>query len=174
MAVEDLLERDLAVELGVEGHEDRTQAPSSVGPEDAEPLAVAGGSPRRRRCRFGSASSFSVAPEPLAAWPRVASIVGIADLREARPKGRARVERRQALFGVVAVAMEVLDGKPLKQVSFVRVDHPLSGQDIGDPTRLVAGPGSKGENQHILVDQPVLQGEQPDEQVTVRGVAACP
>ena len=40
VVVEDLLERDLAVELGVERHEDRAQAPSSVRPQDAEPLAV--------------------------------------------------------------------------------------------------------------------------------------
>ena len=41
--VEDLLERHLAVELGVEGDEDRAQSAAGVGPEDAEPLAVGGG-----------------------------------------------------------------------------------------------------------------------------------
>ena len=41
--VEDLLQRHLAVQLGVEGHEDGAQAASGVGPQDAEPLAVAGG-----------------------------------------------------------------------------------------------------------------------------------
>ena len=43
VGVEDLLERDLAVELGVEGDEDGAQAAPGVGPEDAEPLAVGGG-----------------------------------------------------------------------------------------------------------------------------------
>ena len=43
VVVEDLLERHLAVQLGVEGHEDGAQAAPGVGPEDAEPLAVAGG-----------------------------------------------------------------------------------------------------------------------------------
>ena len=41
--VEDLLERHLAVELGVEGDEDGAQAAPGVGPQDAEPLAVGGG-----------------------------------------------------------------------------------------------------------------------------------
>ena len=42
VVVEDLLEGDLAVQLAVERHEDGTQAPLGVRPEDAEPLAVAG------------------------------------------------------------------------------------------------------------------------------------
>ena len=43
VAWEDLLEGDLAVELGVEGDEDGAQTARGVGPEDAEPLAVGGG-----------------------------------------------------------------------------------------------------------------------------------
>ena len=41
--VEDLLQRHLAVQLGVQRHEDGAQAAPGVRPEDAEPLAVAGG-----------------------------------------------------------------------------------------------------------------------------------
>ena len=40
---EDLLERDLAVELGVQGDEDGAQAAGGMGPQDAEPLAVGAG-----------------------------------------------------------------------------------------------------------------------------------
>ena len=40
---EDLLEGDLAIELGVEGDEDGAQAAGGMGPEDAESLAVGGG-----------------------------------------------------------------------------------------------------------------------------------
>ena len=40
VAGEDLLERDLAVELGVEGDEDGAQAAGGMGPQDAEPLAT--------------------------------------------------------------------------------------------------------------------------------------
>ena len=41
--LEDLLERHLAVQLAVQGDEDRAQAAPGVGPQDAEPLAVGGG-----------------------------------------------------------------------------------------------------------------------------------
>src|SRR5262249_27252486 len=41
--LEDLLERHLAVELGIEGDEDLAQAAPCMRPEQAEPLAVAGG-----------------------------------------------------------------------------------------------------------------------------------
>ena len=40
MVVEDLLEGDLAVQLGVERDEDGAQAAAGVGPQDAEPLPV--------------------------------------------------------------------------------------------------------------------------------------
>ena len=43
MAVEDLLQRHLAVQFRIEGHEDGPQAAPGMGPEDAEPLAVGGG-----------------------------------------------------------------------------------------------------------------------------------
>ena len=43
VVVEDLLERHLAVQLGVERDEDGPQAAPGVGAEDAEPLAVGGG-----------------------------------------------------------------------------------------------------------------------------------
>ena len=46
--VEDLLERDLAVQLGVERDEDGAQAAPGVRPQDAEPLAVGGGGADRR------------------------------------------------------------------------------------------------------------------------------
>jgi hypothetical protein len=41
--VEDLLERDFTVQLRIEGHKDSPQSAASMGPEDTEPLAVAGG-----------------------------------------------------------------------------------------------------------------------------------
>ena len=63
VVVEDLLERDLAVQLGVERDEDRAQPAAGVGPQDAEPLAVAGGLPNdavasasARRCRCVSSA----------------------------------------------------------------------------------------------------------------------
>ena len=42
VVVEDLLERDLAVQLAIQRHEHRPQPAPGVRPEDAEPLAVAG------------------------------------------------------------------------------------------------------------------------------------
>ena len=43
VVVEDLLQRHLAVQLGVQRHEDGAQAAPGMGPQHAEPLAVAGG-----------------------------------------------------------------------------------------------------------------------------------
>jgi hypothetical protein len=43
VAVEDLLQRQLAMQLGVQSHEDGVQAAFGMRSENAEPLAVAGG-----------------------------------------------------------------------------------------------------------------------------------
>ena len=45
--VEHLLERHLAVQLGVEGDKDRAQAAAGMRPEHAEPQAVGGGRAER-------------------------------------------------------------------------------------------------------------------------------
>ena len=139
-------------------------------PEDAEPLAITGGSPR----------GVGTGPFGVVVFGRARAAAGmaesgfdvrVADLGEAGADGTAGIQRRDALLGVAPVATEMLGGKPFEQGAFAGVDRPLSGQDLGDRPRLVAGPGAKGENQHVLVDQPVLQGEQTNEQVAVRGVA---
>ena len=41
--LEDLLQRHLAVQLGIEGHEHLAQPAARVRPQHAEPLAIAGG-----------------------------------------------------------------------------------------------------------------------------------
>jgi hypothetical protein len=46
---EDLLERDLAVELRIKGHEDGSQSAAGVWPKDAEPLAIGRGGADRVR-----------------------------------------------------------------------------------------------------------------------------
>jgi hypothetical protein len=43
VALEDLLERHLTVELGIDGDEDLAQAAARMGPQDAKPLAIGGG-----------------------------------------------------------------------------------------------------------------------------------
>ena len=43
MMVEDLFQRDLSVQLGIQGHEDGAQAAAGMRAQDAEPLAVGGG-----------------------------------------------------------------------------------------------------------------------------------
>ena len=92
VVVEDLLERHLAVQLGVEGDEDGAQAAPGVGPEDAEPLAVGGGRADGvswrcgRRRRRDAAVDGRVDPM----WPRVASIRG----RRGGPGSRGWTGRR--------------------------------------------------------------------------------
>ena len=114
VAVEDLLERDLAVQLAVERDEDRAQAALGVGPEDAEPLAVAGGG--RRRVGAGPSASAFRSARAAGGMAEGGVDVGIAELRRGSSRsGAAGVECREALLGVAAVATEVLGGERLEQ-----------------------------------------------------------
>ena len=73
VVVEDLLERHLAIQLGVEGHEHGPQPAPGMRPEHAEPLAVAGGRSRRRRMPCGRRRrprSRRVPRRRGRAWPR--------------------------------------------------------------------------------------------------------
>ena len=105
--VEDLLERDLAMQLAVESHEDGAEPAAGVRPQDAKSLAVAGrGADGVAGVRSGSTSSSgSVGP----------SRRGRASRRARRRRvcvRRSRVERPTAiaarlLLGVAAVLLQV-------------------------------------------------------------------
>ena len=71
VVVEDLLERHLAVQLGVQRHEDGAQAAPGVRPQDAEPLAVGGGRADGVAGGAVGVASCSVEPEPT--WASEAS-----------------------------------------------------------------------------------------------------
>ena len=106
VVVEDLLQRHLAVQLRVEGHEDGAQAAPGVGPEDAEPLAVGGG---RADGVAGGAVGVVVGAGSSRSrrWASVAVDVGVADPGQALAGRAAGGDGGQALLGVAAVLLEV-------------------------------------------------------------------
>ncbi len=110
--VEDLLQRDLAVQLAVERHEHGAEAPACVRAEDAEPLAVGAG----RADRIGRrAVGCVLLRRPVA---RVDAVERRLDVRVAQPgqalAGRlARGDGRQAPLDVAAVRPDVEVGQRL-------------------------------------------------------------
>jgi hypothetical protein len=169
VVVEDLLEGDLAVQLGVERHEDRSQTASGVGAEDAEPLAVAG----------GGADGVGAGAVGAAVVGRARAHVmeggvdrGVAQPRQALAGRTAGGERGQALLGVIAVELQVRRDQPLQEAAVGDVEGALFDQDVGQGPVLGEGPGPEGGDQLRLVDHPVLEREQPEQEV-VRGVGAA-
>ena len=165
--VEDLLEGDLAVELGVEGNEDRAQAASGVRPEDAEPLSVGGG-----RADGIGAGAVGVIVVVGRAQRRADVPEGRLDVRAA---GRARAfasrasdgQDGKALTGVAAECLDMqagdgLDGGAARGIEVAEVD-----KVVGQGSALVASPGGEGREQRPLVDQSVLQGQQTEEKVAI-------
>ena len=104
VVVEDLLQGHLAIQLGVQRHEDGPQAAPGVRPEHAEPLAVAGGRADGVGCRCGRHRPSCGRAVCGADVVERRLDVGVADPRQALAGRFAGRDRGQALLDVAAVA----------------------------------------------------------------------
>ena len=143
VVVEDLLERHLAVQLGVQRHEDGAQAAPGVGPQDAEPLAVAGG---RADGVAGGAVDVAVVRrvEPGAELAERRSMSGSPSAarlsRVDRPAGMAaRLFSTSPPCFLTCRADHRLDAGAL-----VGVEVAAGDEVVGQRPGLVAGPGLEG------------------------------
>jgi hypothetical protein len=123
VVVEDLLERDLAVQLGVESHEDSAQAALSVGPEDSKPLAIAGRNPERHRGRRILGRRVRTDEGDALGEIRVAEGRELLDGRQ--PRGH----RGERSLGVAIVELQLLRGHRNEQGAALLVDHSSIDQD---------------------------------------------
>ena len=170
MVVEDLLERDLAVELRVERDEDRPQAAAGMRPEDAEPLAVAGG---RADGVAGRAVGVAVAVLGRAVDGGDVAQRGIdvrvAEIRQALPRGLAGRDGRQALLDVAAVGLEMDIDEGLDQGPLGRGQLPALLEVVGQTPGFIQRPGLEGEHELGLVDDAVLERQQSEQELSIRG-----
>ncbi len=167
VVVEDLLESDLAVQLGVERHEHRAEAPPGVGAEDPEPNSVAGSPDGHRVGGAGGGDGRAPGRGAEVGEGRVED--GVADGAETLLRRPAGVDSGQAPFRVAPVALEVMDEQGVEQVAPGRVEGALAEQDVADRAGPVPGPGVIGGDELGLIDHAVLECEQAEKEVT-RGV----
>src|SRR5262249_40052976 len=157
--------RYLAMQLLVQGHEDSSQATFGVGAEDAEPLALAGGG---ADAVGGGALGVAVRLGRVRGELRQgAAEVRVADPGEALLGGATGGEGGQALLEVAAVLLEVEGGQGLEGGPLGVVEVTAADQEIGKQSILGAAPGLEGGDELALIDQPVLQGEQAEEQIAL-------
>ena len=167
--VEDLLERHLAVQLGVERHEDGAQAAPGVRPQDAEPLAVAGG---RADGVAGGAVGVAVRARSSRSRRR-----GRACASMSGSPSRARLSRVERPAGTAARLFSTSPPCFLRwRAASASTAARSSASRSPRPTRwsarlraLSQRPGLEGGDELALVDQAVLQGEQAEEEVAVGG-----
>src|SRR4051794_41291563 len=93
--------------------------------------------------------------------------VGVVDLGETLARGAAGGDGRQTLFDIAAVAGEVGGGQALQQRPMRRLEVAQGDEVSGQGYCLVAGPGLESADELKLVDQAVLEGEHPKEQVAI-------
>ena len=163
MAVEDLLEGHLAMQLRIQCHEDGAQAAPGMGPEDAEPLPVGG-----RRADGEAGGAVGVIFIEVSRRMRHAEVaerrteVRVAQVGQAVADRPAGGDGGEALSHIAAVGLDVhgrqgLDGGPLGGI-----EVPLRDEMVGEGARLVAGPGVERGDELRRLDQPGLQGEQAE------------
>ncbi len=175
VAWEDLLEGDLAVELGVEGDEDGTQPAAGVRPEDAEPLAIGSG-----RAHGNAAGSLGVVVDvgfcldgradhaPRDPCERGLD-VELAECGQAGAGGSVRRDRGQAFLDVAAVPFQMGIGEHLERRTPGTGQVAAGFQMIGEALRLVERPGLEGGQELALVDETILKSEQSEEKMAVGG-----
>jgi hypothetical protein len=166
--VENLLQRHLAMQLGVKRDEDGAQTTAGVRPEDTEPLAVAGGRAHGIRGGAVGVGLAILLGRSGSDMTQGALDVGVAELSQALSSRTADRDGRQTLLDVTVLRdVEVrhsLDDGPLRTGQMTEGD-----EMFGKGADLVEGPGLEGGHELGLVDQPVLQGEQSEQKVAVGG-----
>ncbi len=170
VVVEDLLECHLAIQLGVQGHEDRPQPAAGMRTEYAEPLAVAG------CCADGNAAgAVGIVVLDAGRGMSGGEVVerrldfGVADPGQAllrRPTGR---DPGQGFPHVATVAIEVPRDQRLDRRAVVRVEVAARLQVIGQAPGLFESPGLERGHELALVDQAILQCKHSEEELSVGG-----
>ena len=162
--LEDLLERDLAMQLLVQCHEDSAQATPGVGAEDAESQPVGG---RGADGEAGGAVGAAIGTRADIGQSVLDLGVTIGDGVEGCASGRSRGDGGEAPLGAAAVLLQVpghqrLDGGPVVGVKMAHGDEVL-----GQRPALLERPGLEGPDEPGLVDQAILQGEQTEEEIAI-------
>jgi hypothetical protein len=163
--VEDLLEGDLAVQLGIQRHEDGAQSAPGVGAEDAEPLAVAGSRAHGisgRAVGVGGGAGVEVGRTRADMGQRGIELA-VSDPGQALACGLADADGGEAPLGIAAMTPEMFDDESLQEGQAVGLHGVLLGQDLSHRSVPGLGPGVEGGHELGLVDQPGLQREQAEE-----------
>ena len=141
---QDLLERDLAVELAVERHADHPDTAPGVRPQGAEATAVGTRSPETRspetrgpvgrrvgvalgaECRFGRVADRRTVVDQAGGPVQRGLDVGIPQVPQAGHQCRRRGDRGQAPLGIAAVLLEMAPHQALQNGAILRREPPRS------------------------------------------------
>ncbi len=167
-AVLDLLERHVAVQLGIQGHEDLAQPSPGMRTEDAEPSA--GGRRLAHRGRGDGPIRIIVLMRTRGGDVGEALLdFRVGDPGQVVAHRADRAECGQALLGVVAVHPDVLFDERLQELPARRREGAAIQEDPAQPARTVGHPRVEGTQQGVAIDEVILERQQPQQEVT-RGV----
>jgi hypothetical protein len=163
MRIQNLLERDFAVQFFVECHEYRAQSAARMRAQHAESLTI------------GSSFADCVGDRAIGFGRSGADVLkcrldlGIAERGKFLTRRPTRWNGRQAPLGITAVALQVPRDEGVDGTAIIRIEIAPRNQVLGDRPRLVARPGLKRRDEFNLVDQAILKREQPKEQIPIGG-----
>ncbi len=196
MPVQNPLECHFAVQFAVERHEDGPKGPLSVRPENPKPRAKALGRAGNVACdpvrpaivlrrgraiadqaRFnrrlagtnsdGPIGFVTIVPRRGRPHPDHAGFDRrLADCRQAHAGRAAHRDGRQALFDVVVVLRQMPRDHRLDSSAVRSVQRPSRGKPVSQHPALIEGPGPESRNQRPLIDQPDLQRDQSEQEMS--------
>ena len=167
MSLEDLLERDLSIELAIEGDKDDAQAPFGMRAKDLKPLTVGRGRAHRDR---GGAPGIAVRLGVAQAAGDVAESglkIGIGEACQGMMHGSTGGDGSQAPFRLAAMLFQVPLDQSLDSRAILCIETAALDKLVGQQPALGTGPGLEARDELALVDQAVLQSEQSKQQVAV-------
>jgi hypothetical protein len=141
-----------------------------VRPQDAEAQAGGSGSAHRRRPR-GVGIDLRLPVEGDTGQARLQ--VGVGDLVQLLTDGANGADRGEALFGLIAVQVQVLLHQGLQQGVRVGAEGAVLLQDLSQGFALVEHPGVHGADEGIAADEVHLQGQDAQQQVAIRRGTGC-
>ena len=161
--VEDLFERDFAVQLDVHGDEDGPQATLGVRAEDTESLALGGGA--AHRVAGGTVGIGADLGGGRAKMDEGSLNIGIGHVGQALARGSAGGEGREAPLGVARVLLQVERNHRLDAGALVGVQVAAVAEVLGQWPAPATRPCLKRRDKLGLINQAVLQGKNPKQQI---------
>jgi hypothetical protein len=101
-------------------------------------------------------------------WLKPCAVPDLPPASQPRPTpehGDDRAERSKVFLGIVAKLLEVLGDERIQEREFIWREYAALHEDLAQRVPFVVNPAIEDVEQGVAIDEAVLQGEQPEQQI---------